>query len=128
MEENLNEIRNNALIEIKSWNGFKIPFNESIIITNNKEVFRYYKYKRESKFLTENNIKMEDLYLVKKLSDDNFKKITKYIEEKIIGKSFEFVLVRDHGSTINVNYLDNVISIKNNNEINSELRKLIKEM
>ena len=128
MEENLNEIRNNALIEIKSWNGFKIPFNESIIITNNKEVFRYYKYKRESKFLTENNIKIEDLYLVKKLSDDNFKKITKYIEEKIIGKSFEFVLVRDHGSTINVNYLDSVISIKNNNEINSELRKLIKEM
>ena len=128
MEENLNEIRNNALIEIKSWNGFKIPFNESIIITNNKEVFRYYKYKRESKFLTENNIKMEDLYLVKKLSDDNFKKITKYIEEKIIGKSFEFVLVRDHGSTINVNYLDNVISIKNNNEISSELRNLIKEM
>lgn len=128
MEENLNEIRNNALIEIKSWNGFKIPFNESIIITNNKEVFRYYKYKRESKFLTENNIKMEDLYLVKKLNDDNFKKITKYIEEKIIGKSFEFVLVRDHGSTINVNYLDSVISIKNNNEINSELRKLIKEM
>ena len=128
MEEKLNEIRNNALIEIKSWNGFKIPFNDSIIITNNKEVFRYYKYKRESKFLTENNIKMEDLYLVKKLSDDNFKKITKYIEEKIIGKSFEFVLVRDHGSTINVNYLDSVISIKNNNEINSELRKLIKEM
>ena len=128
MEENLNEIRNNALIEIKSWNGFKIPFNESLIVTNNKEVFRYYKYKRESKFLTENNIKMEDLYLVKKLSDDNFKKITKYIEEKIIGKSFEFVLVRDHGSTINVNYLDNVISIKNNNEISSELRNLIKEM
>ena len=128
MEENLNEIRNNALIEIKSWNGFKIPFNESLIVTNNKEVFRYYKYKRESKFLTENNIKMEDLYLVKKLSDDNFKKITKYIEEKIIGKSFEFVLVRDHGSTININYLDSVISIKNNNEINSELRNLIKEM
>lgn len=128
MEGKLNEIRNDTLIEIKSWNGFKIPFNESIIITNNKEVFRYYKYKRESKFLTENNIKMEDLYLVKKLSDDNFKKITKYIEEKIIGKSFEFVLVRDHGSTINVNYLDNVISIKNNNEISSELRNLIKEM
>ena len=128
MKEKLNEIRNDTLIEIKSWNGFKIPFNESIIITNNKEVFRYYKYKRESKFLTENNIKMEDLYLVKKLSDDNFKKITKYIEEKIIGKSFEFVLVRDHGSTINVNYLDNVISIKNNNEISSELRNLIKEM
>ena len=128
MEEKLNEIRNDTLIEIKSWNGFKIPFNESIIITNNKEVFRYYKYKRESKFLTENNIKMEDLYLVKKLSDDNFKKITKYIEEKIIGKSFEFVLVRDHGSTINVNYLDSVISIKNNNEISSELRNLIKEM
>ena len=128
MEEKLNEIRNDTLIEIKSWNGFKIPFNESIIITNNKEVFRYYKYKRESKFLTENNIKMEDLYLVKKLSDDNYKKITKYIEEKIIGKSFEFVLVRDHGSTINVNYLDSVISIKNNNEINSELRNLIKEM
>lgn len=128
MEEKLNEIRNDTLIEIKSWNGFKIPFNESIIITNNKEVFRYYKYKRESKFLTENNIKMEDLYLVKKLSDDNFKKITKYVEEKIIGKSFEFVLVRDHGSTINVNYLDSVISIKNNNEINSELRNLIKEM
>ena len=122
MKEKLNEIRNDTLIEIKSWNGFKIPFNDSIIITNNKEVFRYYKYKRESKFLTENNIKMEDLYLVKKLSDDNFKKITKYIEEKIIGKSFEFVLVRDHGSTINVNYLDNVISIKNNNEI------IIKEM
>ncbi len=128
MEEKLNEIRNDTLIEIKSCNGFKIPFNESIIITNNKEVFRYYKYKRESKFLTENNIKMEDLYLVKKLSDDNFKKITKYTEEKIIGKSFEFVLFRDHGSTINVNYLDSVISIKNNNEINSELRKLIKEM
>ena len=128
MEEKLNEIRNDTLIEIKSWNGFKIPFNESIIITNNKEVFRYYKYKRESKFLIDNNIKMEDLYLVKKLSDDNFKKITKYIEEKIIGKSFEFVLVRDHGSTINVNYLDSVISIKNNNEINSELRNLIKEM
>ena len=128
MEGKLNEIRNDTLIEIKSWNGFKIPFNESIIITNNKEVFRYYKYKRESKYLIDNNIKMEDLYLVKKLSDDNFKKITKYIEEKIIGKSFEFVLVRDHGSTINVNYLDSVISIKNNNEINSELRKLIKEM
>ena len=128
MEGKLNEIRNDTLIEIKSWNGFKIPFNESIIITNNKEVFRYYKYKRESKFLTENNIKMEDLYLVKKLSDDNFKKITKYIEEKIIGKSFEFVLVRDHGSTINVNYLDSVIRIKNNNEISSELRNLIKEM
>ena len=128
MEEKLNEIRNDALIEIKSWNGFKIPFNESIIVTNNKEVFRYYKYKRESKYLIDNNIKMEDLYLVKKLSDDNFKKITKYIEEKIIGKAFEFVLVRDHGSTISVNYLDSVISIKNNNEINSELRKLIKEM
>ena len=128
MEEKLNEIRNDTLIEIKSWNGFKITFNESLIVTNNKEVFRYYKYKRESKYLIDNNIKMEDLYLVKKLSDDNFKKITKYIEEKIIGKSFEFVLVRDHGSTLNVNYLDSVISIKNNNEINSELRKLIKEM
>ena len=128
MEEKLNEIRNDTLIEIKSWNGFKITFNESLIVTNNKEVFRYYKYKRESKYLIDNNIKMEDLYLVKKLSDDNFKKITKYIEEKIIGKSFEFVLVRDHGSTINVNYLDSVISIKNNNEINSELRNLIKEM
>ena len=128
MEENLNEIRNNALIEIKSWNGFKIPFNESLIVTNNKEVFRYYKYKRESKFFTENNIKMEDLYLVKKISDDNFKKITKYIEEKLVGKDFETVLVRDHGSTININYLDSVISIKNNNEINSELRNLIKEM
>lgn len=128
MEENLNEIRNNALIEIKSWNGFKIPFNESLIVTNNKEVFKYYKYKRESKFLIENNIKMEDLYLVKKISDDNFKKITKYIEEKLVGKDFETVLVRDYGSTININYLDSVISIKNNNEINSELRNLIKEM
>ena len=128
MEEKLNEIRNDTLIEIKSWNGFKITFNESLIVTNNKEVFRYYKYKRESKYLIDNNIKMEDLYLVKKLSDDNFKKITKYIEEKIIGKSFEFVLVRDHGSTINVNYLDSVIRIKNNNEISSELRNLIKEM
>ena len=128
MEKNLNNIRKNELIEIKSWNGLGIPSTKIIIISKNKEVYHYCKYKRKTKFLTDNNIPMESLYLSKTLSDDQFRMLLDFIENKLIGKSFESEKIRDYGVSIFGNYLNSNININNNLEIVNELKKIIEEV
>ena len=129
-KEELEEIRNNMLIEVYSWGGLGItPGSSSTIITNDKKI---YFYSRE--FILKNNENKEELSGGKELSDKSFNLIKTYIEENYINKNFEIINVRDSGCTVRgpgfciVNHFDEYRKIKelintiiNNDKLNNNM-------
>ena len=121
IKERIKELTKGEIISISNWWGLgSNPGYGGIIVKSNKEIYRYYVLIRDSQ---KSYIKK-----IKDLSDDEYKKITDFIENEIIDKDFEDNRMLDAGWTVEVNYGGISKKIKNNLEIYDRLKKLLEEI
>ena len=109
--EKLDEIRKNMILELQHGWGHMYAGYAGIIITNNKEVYEYQYYCRLPKDFGE-----EEIYIkkIKDLNEDEFKKISSFIENEIISKEFTDKVIFDANYTVVVNINGISKTIKNN--------------
>lgn len=124
MEEKLDRLRLNKFLEISSWAGLSLmPGTEGIIITNDKKIYYYHKYHHMPENLKE-KIGLEDISEGKTINEDTYLKLVNYLEENVIGKTFDNIITRDGGVNVSGNLNNNSFNI-NNLDIYNDLRKII---
>ena len=114
------------LIEVSSWGGLSLtPGTSGLIVTQDKKVYYYHMY-----FCIPENLKdkisLEDISEGKELQGSTYKKLIKYIEEKIINVEYENKFIFDASFHIIVNYKNKKITVNNYPEINNEINRIIR--
>ena len=104
MQEKLTSLRNDSLLEISNWWGHHNPGRSGTIISRDKKIYHYTIYYRETSFLTDNNIPLESLSKGHKLTEEEYQKIIKFIEDNIVGKKFESKRIFDAGWQVSGHY------------------------
>ncbi len=114
MEKNIESIRKNAIIEIRSWGGLgPTPGCSSTIITNDKKLYYYHEYYRNSQILIDNNIPQVSLSEGILISDKDYAQVITFIEQEIVGKTFTSHHVFDASFTVRGTYKNNKYNIVN---------------
>ena len=126
MKNKLEELRKNMLIEVSSWGGLSLtPGTSGLIVTQDKKVYYYHMYFRVPEKLKD-KISLEDISEGKELQGSTYKKLIKYIEEKIINVEYENKFIFDASFHIIVNYKNKKITVNNYPEINNEINRIIR--
>ena len=126
MKNKLEELRKNMLIEVSSWGGLSLtPGTSGLIVTQDKKVYYYHMYFRIPENLKD-KISLEDISEGKELQGSTYKKLIKYIEEKIINVEYENKFIFDASFHIIVNYKNKKITVNNYPEINNEINRIIR--
>ena len=120
---NLEKIRENAIIEVNQCWGLSNPGCKGIILTNTKNLYIYQYYNNIPKELEDTNVN----FISKKrdIEEHEFKKIINFIEKKIINKDFDFEMIFDAGFEVIVNYNGVTKEIKNNRKIYDKAKELM---
>ena len=103
MNEELEKLKENALLHVSSWWGLKYPGYKGAIITADKELYVYLFYNKK----VPEEFKGEKVnYITKKrnLTDREFKKIKKFIDKEIMSKDYPIGKMRDIAYDVEVNY------------------------
>ncbi|MBR3198446.1 MAG: hypothetical protein IKG27_00350 [Bacilli bacterium] len=121
MEKILKKLREEKFLELSSSSGLgPMPGITGLIITKNKTSYYYHKY-----FMIPDHLKdemnLESISEGKPISEDVYLKLVKYINENIIGKSFEDKMIFDAGCNIS----GEDFNIKNHFNIYNDLKKII---
>ena len=127
MKEKLKELEKDSLLIIKS-SGYlgPAPGSNEAIITKDGMIYYYSHYLFNNDFLKENNIPQESLSNGKELEKEKFNKLIKFIEENVVGKTFEERHMMDATFSIRVNYNNETYVIVNYPELNHELNEIIR--
>ena len=131
-KERLGKIRENTIIAIDEWWGHKYPGYKGIIVTNNKEVYKYQYYHIIPEELKRTNSNY--IVKIKDLDDNEYQKIIMFIENEIANKQFVDQMIFDAGFDILINYNGINKKIKNNKgfgnnfEIYDKAEMLLKEL
>lgn len=120
MQEKLKSIRENCILEISHWLGLRNPGTSGTIITKDKKIYHYTIYYSEFQFLKENNIPKESISKGKTITEKDYSKIIKFIEENIIGKEFQNKNIYDAGWNVSGNYNNYSFNISNNKGFQDE--------
>ena len=110
------------------------PGKSGTIITKDKKVYGYSLYIFMTPFMEKNNVPLENIYLIKELTDDEYNKIQKFIEEEIVNKKYECKLQRDSSSIVfgrsksKLFYYPNCYDINTNENLYDKTIKLIEEI
>ena len=128
----LNEIRENTLLEVSRWWGLFDAGYAGTIVKNNKEVYVYQYYHHMPK-----NFNQEEKKYIKKirdLSDEEFERIRTFVKNEIMDKEYEDRMIHDAGYKIFACY-DGACKVVNNNkgygdepEIYDITRNLLREI
>lgn len=121
----LAEIRKNAIIEVSNWGGLgKYAGSDGIIVTNDKSIYVYQIYYNfvKSKELDKNSIDKQDL------TEEEFSKIIKFIDDEIANKELESTMMCDAGYKVKINYKGIIKEIKNNSEIYTKAKEIINSL
>lgn len=114
MEKNIETVRKNAIIEICSWGGLgPTPGSSSTIITNDKKIYHYHEYYRNSQILIDNNIPLVSLSEGVLISDQDYAQVIAFIEQEIVGKTFTSHHIFDAGFTVRGTYQNQKYNIVN---------------
>ena len=125
MQEKLEKLRLNKFLEIRSWAGLSpMPGTTGIIITNDKKIYYYHKYHHIPENLKD-KIKLEDISEGRIIDEDIYLKLVNYFEEKVIGKEFEEINIRDAGVNISGTLNNNSFNIHNHFDISNDLKRII---
>lgn len=114
MQEKLKDLKNNTLLGISNWWGLHNPGTSGILVTTDKVLYKYTLYYRETKFLRENKIPLEYISEGIKLTEQEYQMIIEFIENEIIGKTFESASIFDASWTVFGKYKEYHFNIVNN--------------
>lgn len=121
MEEMLKTLRKDRFLELSSWAGLSdMPGTSGLIITNNKMIYYYHRYHHVPSYLV-GKVKLEDISSGKRISDDVYMKLYRYIKRKIIGKKFKDLFIFDCGCSV----IGDGFDISNNYKIYNKLSNII---
>lgn len=119
MKKDLEELRKNALIDIYSWGGLgPTPGCSGTIITKDRKIYTYYNFHSLSSEFKNKGIPDSYLGYIKKLTEEEYYKIEEYIEENIINKKYESVIIRDASFHVDGSFKN--IKFKLTNAINDK--------
>jgi hypothetical protein len=125
MQEKLEKLRLNKFLEIRSWAGLSpMPGTTGIIITKDKKIYYYHKYHHVPENLKD-KIKLEDISEGRVIDEDIYLKLVNYLEEKVIGKEFEYIRIMDAGVKISGTLNNNSFNIDNHFDIYNDLKRII---
>ena len=135
MQEKVDKLKENSILGVEVKANLSIsPGKSGTIITKNKKVYGYSLYIFMTPFMEKNNIPLENIYLIKELTDDEYNKIQKFIEEEIVNKKYECKLQRDSSSIVfgrsksKLFYYPNCYDINTNENLYNKTIKLIEEI
>lgn len=121
MEEMIKILRRDRFLELSSWAGLSdMPGTSGLIITNNRMIYHYHSYHHVPSYL-KGKIKLKDISFYKKISDDVYMKLQRYINKKIIGRKFRDLFIFDCGCSV----IGDGFDISNNYKIYNELSNII---
>ncbi|MBR3229840.1 MAG: hypothetical protein IKF91_03325 [Bacilli bacterium] len=121
MEEMLKMLRKDRFLELSSWAGLSgMPGTSGLIITNNRMIYHYHSYHNVPSYL-KGKVKLEDISSGKRISDDVYLKLVRYIKRKIIGKIFKDLFIFDCGCSV----IGDGFDISNNYKIYNKLSNII---
>ena len=96
MQEKLDKLKENSILGIEDKANLSVsPGTSGTIITKDKKVYGYSLYSFMTSFMEKNNIPLENIYLIKELTSDEYDKIQKFIKEEIINKEYKCIPTRD---------------------------------
>ena len=85
MQEKLDKLKENSILGIEDKTNLSVsPGTSGTIITKDKKVYGYSLYSFMTPFMEKNNIPLENIYLIKELTSDEYDKILKFVQEEII--------------------------------------------
>ena len=135
MQELVDKLKENSILGVEVKANLSIsPGKSGTIITKDKKVYGYSLYVFMTPFMEKNNIPLENIYLIKELTDDEYNKIQKFIEEEIVNKKYECKLQRDSSSIVfgrsksKLFYYPNCYDINTNENLYNKTIKLIEEI
>ena len=129
MKEKLKQLQEKLLLEINYWWGLgNTPGNSGMLVTKEQELYTYTEYYDMNKELEEKNTPKSSLKLVKKLTEEEYKKITTFIEKNLLSKEIKEDFIFDAGYNLKYYYNNKIRSISNNVELYDELKRLIEEL
>ncbi len=135
MQQKVDKLKENSILGIEAKANLSVcPGKSGTIITKDKKVYGYSLYSRMTSFMEKNNIPLEDIYLIKELTDEEYNKILKFTEEEIINKEYECKPQRDSSSIVfgklesKLFYYPNCYDINTEESLYDKTRKLIEEI
>ena len=135
MQELVDKLKENSILGVEVKANLSIsPGKSGTIITKDKKVYGYSLYVFMTQFMEKNNIPLENIYLIKELTSDEYDKILKFTEDEIINKEYECRIQRDSSSVVfgkfesKIFYYPNCYDINTNENLYDKTRKLIEEV
>lgn len=135
MQELVDKLKENSILGVEVKANLSIsPGTIGTIITKDKKVYGYSLHNCMTLFMEKNNIPLENIYLIKELTSDEYNKILKFNEEEIINKEYECRPQRDSSSIVfgrsksKLFYYPNCYDINTNENLYDKTIKLIEEI
>ena len=135
MQELVDKLKENSILGVEVKANLSIsPGKSGTIITKDKKVYGYSLYVFMTPFMEKNNIPLENIYLIKELTSDEYDKIQKFIKEEIINKEYKCIPTRDGYSAVfgklesKIFYYPNCYDINTNENLYDKTIKLIEEV
>lgn len=114
MQEKLKKLKENSLLEISNWWGLGNAGSSGTIISEDKKIYHYTIYYRETGFLKEHNIPLESISEGRTITKEEYERIIKFIEDNIIDKTFTSDRIFDAGWNVCGHYNGYQFNIPNN--------------
>ncbi len=135
MQKLVDKLKENSILGVEVKANLSIsPGRSGTIITKDKKVYGYSLYVFMTPFIKKNNIPLENIYLIKELTDEEYDKILKFIDEEIVNKKYEWKPQRDSSSTVfgrsksKIFYYPNCYDINTNENLYDKTKKLLEEV
>ena len=135
MQELVDKLKENSILGVEVKANLSIsPGKSGTIITKDKKVYGYSLYIFMTQFMKKNNIPLENIYLIKELTDEEYDKILKFTQEEIINKEYKCIPTRDGYSAVfgklesKIFYYPNCYDINTNENLYDKTIKLIEEV
>ena len=135
MQKKLDKLKENSILGVEDKANLSIsPGISGTIITKDKKVYVYSLYYHMTPFMEKNNIPLEDITLIKKLTAKEYDKILKFIKEEIIKKEYVCKTLRDSSYIVfgkvgsKLFYYPNCYDINTKEALYDKTRKLIEEV
>lgn len=135
MQEKVDKLKENSILGVEVKANLSIsPGRSGTIITKDKKMYGYSLHIFMTPFMEKNNIPLENIYLIKELTSDEYDKILKFIKEEIINKEYKCIPTRDGYSAVfgklesKIFYYPNCYDINTNENLYDKTIKLIEEV
>ncbi len=135
MQEKVDKLKENSILGVEVKANLSIsPGRSGTIITKDKKMYGYSLHIFMTPFMEKNNIPLENIYLIKELTSDEYDKIQKFIKEEIINKEYKCIPTRDGYSAVfgklesKIFYYPNCYDINTNENLYDKTIKLIEEV